>query len=340
MSQDLLQLRPEGLYCPPGDFYIDPDKRVERAVVTHAHGDHARKGCRHYWSSASGMPILRERLGCGGGFTALAWGQRVAFGDVQVSLHPAGHILGSAQVRIEYAGEVWVASGDYKRADDPSCEAFEPVPCDTFVTEATFAVPEYRWQPTEAIIDEIMAWWQDCKREGKTALLYCYALGKTQRVLAELGRRSRETAYLHHQMNRLVNLYRKAGIAMLPTEPVGKQPGFFNWAGRLVLAPPGIAGTSWPRRFRPSSSALVSGWMSPASKGRAPTWDRGFALSDHADWPALLQSISDSGARRVLVTHGHGKALIEHLQSQGIEARALGQNHSYGRDAATETADD
>lgn len=319
----IVELRREGLYCPAGDFYIDPSKRVPRAVITHAHGDHARSGCGAYWGSAQGLGLLRERIGGGASIVGHDYGERFQLGRAEVSFHSAGHILGSAQVRIEVDGEVAVVSGDYKRDDDPSCSPFESVPCDIFITEATFAAPKFVWPDPSAVAAEVYDWWQACKRDGQTALLYCYALGKAQRVLAELARFTDETVYVHRTMSRLIRLYRKAGITMLPTEPVGSQRLGTDFRGRLVLAPPSESGTSWPRRFAPHCSGFVSGWN--ADGGRSPRlrYDRGFTLSDHADWPSLLRTIEESGARRVRIVHGDGTALIAHLRERGIDAAPL-----------------
>jgi putative mRNA 3-end processing factor len=322
MSEDLVELRREGLYCARGDFYIDPVKRVPRAVITHAHGDHAKAGCGRYWTAAPGRGLLRERLGRGAIVEALPYGEAIAFGGTRVSLHPAGHILGSAQVRIECEGRVWVVSGDYKRDDDPSCAPFEALPCDVFVTEATFAMPQHRWPDPHAVAAEIHAWWQDCKYEGKAALLFCYALGKAQRILAELTRYSDETVCLHPSMNRLVKLYRDEGIRMLPTVPAGNLPKGTAFAGRLILAPPNVAGTSWVKRFAPFATGFASGWMGEDGSRRS-RYDRGFVLSDHADWDALLRSVRETGARRVLLMHGQGEMLVDHLRALGIDAAML-----------------
>lgn len=320
---DLVRVTDKGLYCEAGDFYIDPWRPVPRAVITHAHADHARSGSQHYWCSTPGLGLTRARVGYGGGISAMDYGQRFAMERAQVSLHPAGHVLGSAQVRIEVDAQVWVVSGDYKREPDPSCAPFEPVRCDVFITEATFALPVYRWPDPTEVAREIYDWWQDCKREGQCAVLCCYALGKAQRILAELRQLTDETAYLHGAMAPLVKLYRQAGIAMLPTDTVGNQPKFFDWKGKLLLAPPGAAGTPWMKRFKPYSTGFASGWMRVRGSRRRQAWDRGFVLSDHADWNGLLLSIEQTGARRVLATHGNTDALVEVLRARGIDAAPL-----------------
>lgn len=320
---DLIVLRPEGLYCPAGDFYIDPHKRVPRAVVTHAHGDHAKSGCGRYWTAASGYKLLRHRLGAGAQVRPLEYGQRFDLNGVQISLHPAGHILGSAQLRLEHEGRVWVVSGDYKREPDPSCEPFESVPCEVFVTEATFASPEYVWAPAGEAAREIHQWWMENRAQGQASVLFCYALGKAQRVLAELlAHAPQETVYLHTAMMKLVSIYRQQNVAMLPTLGVSQVARHQDFRGALILVPPHVFGTSWLHRLQPYRSGFASGWMG-VDGARARRYDRGFAMSDHADWPALLQTIRDSGARRVLAMHGETATLIATLQAQGISAEEL-----------------
>lgn len=323
-ADDLVVVRPEGLYCPQGDFHIDPWRGVPRAVITHAHADHARGGSDAYWAAARGHALLRERLGKQARITPLAWGETARFGEVTVSLHSAGHILGSAQVRIAHDdGRVWGVSGDFKRDADPSCDPFEPFACDTWITEATFALPVYRWTDTREVAAEIFAWWQAAKNDGQAAVLFCYSLGKAQRVLAELTAFTDETVYVHGAMPGLIKAYRAAGIRMLPTEVVNQQPKGTSFAGRLVLAPPGASGTPWMKRLHPYSTGFASGWMRVRGGKRRLAYDRGFVLSDHADWDSLLATIDDTGAKRVLVTHGHGDALIAHLEARGIEASML-----------------
>jgi putative mRNA 3-end processing factor len=194
---DLITLTPEGLYCPVGDFHVDPWRPVERALITHAHGDHARRGSHRYHAPGSGLGLLRRRLGPEAIIDGHGFGEPLAFGGARVSFHPAGHVLGSAQIRIEAEGEVWVISGDYKRDPDPSCEPYEVVPCDVFITEATFALPIYRWDPVDRVIDALLGWWNANAAAGRASVLFCYALGKAQRVLAEIGRRTDRPVFVH-----------------------------------------------------------------------------------------------------------------------------------------------
>jgi len=320
----MIELTDNGLYCPAGDFHVDPWRPVERAVITHGHADHARPGSRRYLAAESGLGILRSRLGRQADIQGLAYGEAIRMGAARISLHPAGHVLGSAQVRIETEEGVLVASGDYKRDEDPSCEPFEVVPCDTFITEATFALPVYRWPDGASVARDILSWWQANAAAGRSSLLFCYALGKAQRLLAELARLTDETVYLHGALVPLVQVYRDAGIRMLPTEPVSQQGRKADFAGRLILAPPSAAGTPWMRRFGKHSTGFASGWMRIRGNRRRRGYDRGFVLSDHADWPALVRTIEQTGARRVLVTHGRSDVLVRHLrQTLGVSAEAL-----------------
>ncbi|MGY3038575.1 putative mRNA 3-end processing factor [Rhodanobacter sp. TND4EL1] len=323
MSDPLLEPRPEGLYCPAGDFFIDPMLPVSRAVVTHAHGDHARSGSARYQVTEAGLGLMRERLGADAMIDAHAYGKRFTMGEVTVSLHPAGHVLGSAQVRMEHADRVVVVSGDYKRDPDPTCVPFEPVPCDVFVTESTFGLPVYRWPPMDQVIDELLAWWDDCARRKVSAVLFCYALGKAQRILAELAKRTDRTVHLHGAMLRLVESYREAGVAMVPTAPVSESAHGRDFAGELIMAPPSAAGSPWMKRFAKASTGFASGWMQIRGNRRRRGYDRGFVVSDHADWPGLLRSVRDSQASRIYVTHGDGETLIRYLREQGHDALSL-----------------
>ena len=314
-----------GLYCPPGDFYIDPWQPVQTAVITHAHGDHLHQGNARYILARPGAAIAAARLPQTANLLPIDYGTALTLGATRVSLHPAGHILGSAQVRIEHAGRVWVVSGDYKRQPDRTCAAFEPVGCEVFISEATFALPVYRWPPTGQVIEEIARWWRINRDRGIASVLFCYALGKAQRILselAELAELGAEPVHLHGAMLRLTQIYRDAGVPLLPTLPATIESRQ-DYRGALILAPPSAAGSSWMRRFGEHSSAFCSGWMRVRAERRRRGYDRGFVLSDHADWPALLQTCRQSGARRVLLTHGHADALTRFLCEQGFESGAV-----------------
>jgi putative mRNA 3-end processing factor len=335
----VLTLTPAGLACPAGGFWIDPAGAVETAVVTHAHADHARPGSGVYYCAAEGCDLLARRMPEGTRIVPLAYGEVVRLGAARVSLHPAGHVRGSAQVRVEVGDEVWVASGDYKRQSDPTCSAFEVVACDVFITEATFALPIYRWAPTETVVAEVAACWRENAAAGRASILCTYALGKAQRLLAELARLPAGSlpearggdgprVVLHGAVGTLTEVYRTAGVEMLPTTTVGEEVGRGRkreYAGALVVAPPSALGTAWSRRFgADASTAFASGWMLVRGVRRRRGFDRGFVLSDHADWPDLLRTIRETGARRVLATHGSGETLARYLREQGMDASALG----------------
>ncbi|HVI26462.1 MAG TPA: ligase-associated DNA damage response exonuclease [Xanthomonadaceae bacterium] len=321
-ADDLVVLRPEGLYCPRGDFHIDPWLPVPRAVITHGHGDHARPGMGEYHLAREGLPILQWRLG-EQRYLPHAYGEPFDLGGVRVSLHPAGHVLGSAQVRIEGGGETWVVSGDYKRQPDPTCAPFEVVPCDVFVTEATFGLPVYRWPDTPEVARDIVAWRDECAARGEAAVLFCYALGKAQRLLAELVAWTDRPALAHGTIAAGVQVYRDCGIAMLATEPVSEPWAKRDYAGELVLAPPSAAGSPWMRRFRRAQHGFASGWMRIRGNRRRRNVDRGFAVSDHADWPALLRTVRETGARRIIATHGNTDPIVRALCEAGIAAESF-----------------
>ncbi len=313
----------KGLYCPAGDFYVDPWRPVERAVITHAHGDHAYSGHQAYFCTRLSSPIIQQRLGKLERLKALEYGEPIEFGPVRVSLHPAGHILGSAQVRIESKDGVWVVSGDYKRTFDPSCNPFEVVPCDTLITETTFGLPIYKWQPGEKVAQDILAWWETNRLAGKACVLFCYALGKAQRILAELAKLTDRPVYLHGAIASLIPPYEAAGIRMLPTIPVSEMDKNHSYAGELILAPPSAFKSPWLRRFDPYETGFASGWMRVRGAKRRRGYDRGFVLSDHADWSELLQTIEETGAHRVYATHGNSDTLVRYLNERGLEASAL-----------------
>ena len=321
-STDLITATSRGLYCAAGDFYIDPWQPVQNAVITHAHGDHLRGGSAAYYTAARGAGVALHRLPAGASLRPLAYGEPLTFGATRISLHPAGHILGSSQVRIERGGEVWVVSGDYKRDPDPTCAAFEVVPCDVFISEATFALPAYRWTPAARIALDILEWWRANRERGLASVLFAYALGKAQRILAELAVLTDEPVFVHGAVAGLVQAYREEGVVMLPTL-AATQSKAASYAGALILAPPSAAGSPWMRRFGEHRSGFCSGWMRVRGDRRRRGYDRGFVLSDHADWPSLLRTFHDTRARRILLTHGHSDTLCRYLREQGVDASAL-----------------
>lgn len=319
---DLVVERPQGLYCPPGDFYIDPWQPVSRAVITHAHADHARVGHEHYLATTDSEGVLRARLGEDITLQTLAYGETVEHNGVSISLHPAGHVLGSAQVRLEHDARVWVLSGDYKLEADATCAPFEPVRCDCFITESTFGLPIYRWQPQAEVFADIDAWWRANAAAGRPSLLLGYSFGKAQRILAGVDA-SIGPIVVHGAVEPLNQAYRAAGVALPATRLVSEvvDPATFKTA--LVLAPPSVLSSPWTRRFADASDAFASGWMRLRGARRRQGVDRGFVLSDHADWPGLMQAIHASGAERVIVTHGYEAVMVRWLQQQGLQAGAF-----------------
>jgi putative mRNA 3-end processing factor len=300
---DLLELRENGLYCPAGDFYIDPWGAVERAVITHAHADRAVAGSRAYLAAAPGDQLLRDRVGGDATIQVVAYGERITMNGATASLHPAGHMLGSAQVRIERSGEVWVISGDCKLTPDPTCAPFELLRCHTFITEAAFALPIFRWpEPAEAV-GAIRDWWRTNEEAGKTSVLYAHPLGMAQRLLAALG-----SVAVHPEVERYAALYRAAGVDL--PQP---QPG-----ATLTIAPPG-----WKPATGRTSTAMASGWMRIRGTRRRRSLDRGFVISDHTDWPDLLRVIDETGAASVWVASGYRGPLVRWLTEHGRQARTV-----------------
>ncbi|HEY9877827.1 MAG TPA: ligase-associated DNA damage response exonuclease [Leptolyngbyaceae cyanobacterium] len=307
----LITVRSEGLYCEKGDFFIDPWQPVAQALITHAHSDHARSGSAQYIATGLSEGVLRRRLGDAIALQSVQYGEKLKLGETWVSFHSAGHVLGSAQIRVEWQDEVWVISGDYKRDPDPSCDPFEVVPCTTFITEATFGLPIYRWDPGEVTARRIYEWWQSDL--SRASILFCYAFGKAQRILSELRQLTDRPVYVHGAIETLTEVYRQAGVPMLPTIPTASMPRGYDYRGDLVLSPPSGHRSSWMKRFDHPQTAFASGWMAVRGARRRRGYERGFVLSDHADWPGLLQTVRETGAKTVYVTHGQTEVLSRYL---------------------------
>lgn len=333
----LISLTSKGLYCKLGDFYIDPWKPVKKAVITHAHSDHAYRGHGRYLVTKQGEQLARIRLDDASIITTQDYGKTTSVNGVKVSFHPAGHILGSAQVRIEYKGEVWVISGDYKLTPDATCAPFEPIKCHHFITEATFGLPIYRWPPTEQIFTEINSWWRRNIEKGKASVLFAYALGKAQRVMSGIDR-SLGPIFTHGAVERLTQAYRESGVDLPKTQYAGSVTNKKEFAGSLVVAPPSAQASTWLRRFGSQSTAFASGWMMVRGARRQRAVDRGFVLSDHADWPELLQAIAYTEAETVYVTHGFASEVVRFLREKGTNAVPL--KTQFVGDDATEMLDE
>ncbi|KLU04121.1 mRNA 3-end processing factor [Rhodopirellula islandica] len=318
----ILQSTPTGLYCARGGFYIDPNRPVDRAVVSHAHTDHARWGCRRYLSAKPSEHLLRMRMNDDAEFEFLNYGESISIAGVNISFHPAGHILGSAQVRLEYRGRVEVVTGDYKLGDDPTCESWQPIRCHLMVTESTFGLPVYRWQPDEVTTAAINQWWRESRDAGKCCVLYGYAVGKSQRLLAGLDT-SIGPIYTHGAVEKGTQAYRDSGVAMPETTHVGSIDGKHDWSGGMVVAVPSAHGTPWMRKFGRVSTAMASGWMAVRGARRRRSVDRGFIVSDHVDWPSLMQAIEACDPENVWVTHGYSAVVARYLNEQGRQAEVL-----------------
>ena len=308
----LITVRAEGLYCEAGDFYIDPWRPVGTALITHAHADHARSGSQQYVATAISEGILRKRLGDKIALQGIQYGEKLKFGDTWISFHSAGHVMGSAQIRVEYKDEVWVVSGDYKRCADPTCEPFEVIPCDVFITEATFGLPIYKWDSGEVTSHHIYDWWQT--DHDRPSILFCYSFGKAQRVLSELMKFTDQPVYVHGAIAALNEIYRAQNIALLPAISTSEVERGYKYTGDLILAPPSGHRSSWMKRFKSPQTAFASGWMAVRGARRRRGYERGFVLSDHADWSSLTRTIQETGARQVYVTHGQNDVLSRYLR--------------------------
>jgi putative mRNA 3-end processing factor len=335
MAEELLIPTDRGLYCAAGDFFVDPWRPVPRAVVTHAHADHLTRGCGAYLVSDEGRHVTRARLSEDSVIETVPYGRAIDINGVSVSLHPAGHILGSSQVRIEHRGRVLVVSGDYKTEPDATCAPFEPVRCHSFLTESTFGLPIYRWPSETEVFADINAWWRANQEKGLASLLYGYSLGKAQRLLSGLDA-SIGPILTHGAVETMTAAYRAGGVNLPPTTYAGAFDVKQAKGRALVIAPPSAQGSRWTSRFGASSGAFASGWMTMRGTRRRRAIDRGFVLSDHADWAGLLGAIDATGAERVLVTHGYASVLTRWLRDHGRDADVVPTRFVGERDDALE----
>jgi putative mRNA 3-end processing factor len=313
----MLIMTQAGLYCPAGDFFIDPKTAVTNAVITHAHSDHARPGSKQYFCTSSGVSLLKSRLGAKISVESHPYGQTFQIKDVTISFHPAGHILGSSQIRLALFGEVWVVSGDYKRDPDPTCEPFQSIPCDVFITEATFGTPAFQWDKSPQHGKAILAWWQQNAANDTNSVLFAYSLGKAQRILAELAELTDQPVYCHSATQALNDCYRTQGVKLLPTISLKDLPKETELKKALCLVPTSFLKTHQAKVLgKHYKTAFASGWMvRPTNQFNA-----GFILSDHADWNDLLLTITESRAKRVYVQHRGAGALVRELKKRGISA--------------------
>jgi len=320
MNHLLLEFTDRGIYCRRADVYLDPWRPVGRALISHGHSDHGRPGSGQYITHHRNVPILRHRLG-DIRVQGMEWGETLTINGVKFSFHPAGHIWGSSQIRVEYRGEVWVFSGDYKTEDDGLSTPFEAVPCHTFITECTFGLPAFAWRPQQEVLAELEQWRYANRAQGRTSVLLAYSLGKAQRLLAGLDP-AWGPVYTHGAIENMTRVLRDQ-VALPPTVPITPDTPRRELEGQLVLAPPGAQGSAWLRRMAPFEIATASGWMALRGARRRRAVDRGFVISDHADWQGLLESVKATGAERIFCTHGYTEIFARFLREQGLEAHSV-----------------
>jgi putative mRNA 3-end processing factor len=322
MARDpVLTFTERGIYCPAGDFFVDPWRPVDRALVTHGHADHARRGHARYLATEGSAPVMRHRLG-DIRLETIRHGEERRIGGATVSFHPAGHVPGSAQIRVEVGGEAWVVSGDYKVEDDGLSEPFEPVRCHAFISECTFGLPIFAWAPQADVVAQIESWWRANAAAGRASVIGAYALGKAQRIIASVDA-SIGPILTHGAVEATNAVLRGQGVALPETVPVTAEVRGKDYLGALVIAPPSALGTPWMRRFGAASTGFASGWMRLRGVRRRRAADRGFVMSDHADWAGLNAAIAATGAERVFVTHGYTLAFRAWLETQGYDAAVV-----------------
>ncbi len=327
MNNPLLEFTEKGIYCSEAKVYLDPWKPVEKAIITHGHADHSRWGHKKYITHHTNVPIIKHRLG-DINVSGVKWNETFTINNVKFSLHPAGHIIGSSQVRVEHKGEVWVFTGDYKTEDDGISTPYEVVKCDTFITECTFGLPAFKWTPQQEVMDSINNWWLENQAEGKTSILFGYSLGKAQRLLKylnpEIGK-----IYTHGAIEKMTEVLRP--IVYFPeTTLITRETQKKELLGNIVLAPPSTHGSTWIRKMVPYVTGSASGWMTFRGARRRRAIDKGFVLSDHCDWTGLLDSIKATGAEKIICTHGYTDIFSRYLREQGYDART--EETQYGED--------
>ena len=313
-----------GLYCPKADVYLDPWKPVKKAILSHGHADHARWGSSSYLCTPTAAPVIKYRLG-DINLETLPFGEEKLINGVSFSFHPAGHILGSAQIKVSYKGEIVVFSGDYKTANDGFSEAFEPVKCHTFITESTFGLPVYHWQDQKWVFNEMEEWCKNNRNNGQLSILYGYSLGKAQRILQGLPE-SVGPIFTHSTIEAVLNVMRNQGVSLKNTIPVNEHLTRADLLGGVIIAPPAVQNSNWLKKFEPIRNGVVSGWMALRGARRRRNADKGFVLSDHADWEGLNEAISLTGAENVFVTHGYTDILSKWLIDKGLNAHPLETN--------------
>jgi len=318
MEIPLLAFNDKGIYCAAANVYLDPWKPVDHAIISHGHADHSRYGHKKYITHHSNVPIIRHRLG-EITVTGKEWNETFTINGVKFSLHPAGHIIGSSQIRVEYKGEIWVFTGDYKTEDDGVAVPYETVKCHTFITECTFGLPAFKWTPQDQVFNDINNWWAQNREDGRTSVLFGYSLGKAQRLLKHLDP-SIGKIYTHGAIENMTEVLRSQ-MDFHPTTRVTRETTKEDLKGHMVLAPGSAHGSTWIRKMVPYVTASASGWMTFRGARRRRAIDKGFVLSDHCDWQGLLSSIKETGCEKVICTHGYTDIFSKYLREQGYDAR-------------------
>lgn len=318
-NKPLLEFNDKGIYCAQADVYIDAWKPVDKCIITHGHADHSRWGHQKYITHKMNVPIISHRLG-EINVSGVEWDETITINGVKFSLHPAGHIVASSQVRVEYKGEVWVFTGDFKTEDDGLAQAFEPIKCDTFITECTFGLPVFKWTPQSQVFDNINGWWASNKSDHKTSVLFAYSLGKAQRLLKNLDT-SIGRIYTHGAIENMTEVLREQ-YDFPETTRITKETQKQELLGNIVLAPPSAHGGRWIRRMVPYVTGSASGWMAFRGARRRRAIDKGFVLSDHADWDGLIDAIEATECSKVIATHGYTDIFARYLRDEkGLDAR-------------------
>lgn len=318
----LLQFTDKGIFCEQAGVYLDPWKPVDKAIISHGHSDHAYFGHKQYLSTIGAMPVIKHRLYLQDNIQTLEYGETIVINGVQFSFHPAGHIPGSAQIRVEFKGEVWVFSGDYKRQHDGISVPFEPLKCHVFITESTFGLPVYKWKSQKEVFSDINDWWIKNQSQGKASVITGYTLGKAQRILKNVDP-SIGRIYTHGAVDSINQVLKQQGLSLPEAPRVSDAIKKEDLKGALIVCPPSAVGSPWVRRFLPYSLGVASGWMKLRGTRRRRGADRGFVLSDHADWNDLNRTILETGAEKVFVTHGYTEIFAQWLNSKGIEAKEV-----------------
>lgn len=318
MKSPLLQFTGNGIYCEKAQVYLDPWKPVDKAIISHGHADHSRYGHKQYITHIRNVSIISHRLG-DINVIGKEWGEVFVINNVKFSLHPAGHIIGSSQIRVEHKDEVWVFTGDYKTENDGISTPYEPIKCNTFITECTFGLPAFKWMPQVEVFENINNWWAENRAEGKTSILFGYSLGKAQRLLKYLNSDIGQI-YTHGAIENMTEVLRPL-VDFPKTTLITKDTKKEQLLGHIVLAPPSVHGSTWIRKMVPYVTASASGWMTFRGARRKRAIDKGFVLSDHCDWTGLLSSIKETGAEKVICTHGYTDIFSKYLREQDYDAR-------------------